>query len=48
MNVSSLSPDRWDIIVIYPIVWANFITSNVSDTVPIWLSLIKIEFDEIF
>ena len=48
INVSSLSPDRWDIIVLYPMVCANLITSKVSETVPIWFSLIKIELEEIF
>ena len=43
IKVSSLSPDLWDIIVLYPIILANLITSSVSETVPIWLSLIKIE-----
>ena len=42
IKVSSLSPDLWDIIVLKPINWANLITSKVSETVPIWLSLISI------
>ena len=37
IKVSSLSPDLWEIIVLKPIIWANFITSSVSETVPIWL-----------
>ena len=48
INVSSLSPDLCEIIVLKPIVWANLITSNVSETVPIWLSLINIELEDKF
>ena len=48
IKVSSLSPDLWEIIVLYPIIWANLITSSVSETVPIWLGLINIEFEELF
>ena len=36
IKVSSLSPDLCEIIVLYPIICANLITSNVSETVPIW------------
>ncbi len=48
IKVSSLSPDLWEIIVLNPIIWANLITSKVSETVPIWLSLIKIALDDKF
>ena len=46
INVSSESPDLWEIIVWYPIFCANLITSSVSVTVPIWLSFIKIELED--
>ena len=48
INVSSVSPDLCEIIVLNPIIWANLITSKVSETVPIWLSLIKIALDDKF
>ena len=48
MNVSSLSPDLCEMIVLKPIIWANLITSNVSVTVPIWFNFIKIAFEEMF
>ena len=48
INVSSLSPDLCDIMVLKPINWANLITSRVSETVPIWLSFINIELDDLF
>ena len=44
INVSSLSPDLCEIIVLYPIIWANLITSKVSETVPIWFNFINIAF----
>ena len=43
IKVSSVSPDLWDEIDLIPCSWAILIASSVSDTVPIWLSLIKIE-----
>ena len=44
MKVSSVSPERWEIIVFNWFSWANSIVSNVSLTVPIWFNLIKIAF----
>ena len=35
MNVSSLSPDLWEMIVLKPIIWANLITSKVSETLDV-------------
>ena len=48
INVSSLSPDLCDIIVLKPIICANFITSRVSVTVPIWFNLINIALEDCF
>ena len=48
INVSSLSPDRCEIIVLNLINLANLITSKVSVTVPIWFNFIRIEFAELF
>ena len=35
IKVSSLSPDLWEIIVLNPIIWANLITSKVSETLDV-------------
>ena len=44
MKVSSVSPERCEMIEVYPLRRANSIASSVSETVPIWLTLIRIEF----
>ena len=41
INVSSESPDLWEIIVLKPFLWAKLITSIVSVIVPIWFGLIN-------
>ena len=43
MKVSSVSPDRWDTIAVYPASRHSRIASRVSVTVPIWLTLINAE-----
>ena len=42
INVSSVSPDRWEIIMLKFAFFAIEITSKVSVKVPIWLGFIKI------
>ena len=42
MVLSSVSPERWDIIVVYPFSFASCTASMVSVSVPIWFGLIKI------
>ena len=44
INVSSVSPDLWEIIVLKLAAFAIEITSNVSVKVPIWLGLTKMQF----
>ena len=44
MVVSSVSPERWDTTTPKLCFCAKSIASIVSDTLPIWLSLIKIAF----
>src|SRR4029077_20011414 len=41
MKVSSVSPERWEIIEVYPLRRARSMASRVSLTVPIWLTLIR-------
>ena len=41
---SSVSPERWDITAVYPSSRAIRIAASVSVSVPIWLTLIRIEF----
>ena len=43
MVVSSVSPDRWDTTDVYPARVAISIASKVSVSVPIWLTLIRME-----
>ena len=44
MVVSSVSPERWDMTVVYPAFRAISIAARVSVRVPIWLTLTRIEF----
>src|SRR5690625_672965 len=44
---SSVSPERWEITVVYPLVCAREIASRVSETVPIWFSLTSSELAEL-
>ena len=41
MVVSSVSPERCEMIVSYPLRAASSTASNVSDSVPIWFGLIR-------
>ena len=43
MKLSSVSPERWETIAVQPRRLAISMASMVSVTVPIWLSLIRIE-----
>src|ERR1700740_1783119 len=42
MNVSSLSPDRWEMTIPYDALRAMLMASSVWVSVPIWLTLIRI------
>src|SRR5690625_815790 len=44
---SSVSPERWEIAVVYPLLCAREIASRVSETVPIWFSLTSSELAEL-
>ena len=44
MKVSSVSPDRWEIMVLYPLRLASSMQSRVSVKVPIWLGLMRMAF----
>ena len=44
MVVSSVSPERWDTIAVYPARLAIWMASRVSVRVPIWLTLMRMEF----
>ena len=48
MKTSSVSPDLWDTMTPKREFFANSIVSIVSESVPIWFNLIKIEFAESF
>jgi hypothetical protein len=43
MNVSSVSPERCEMIDEYPVPRASSMASSVSVSVPIWLTLMRIE-----
>ncbi len=44
MNVSSVSPDRCEMIAVYPLRRASSMASSVSEIVPIWFTFTRMEF----
>ena len=44
IKVSSVSPDRWEMMVLYPLRLARSMACRVSVKVPIWLGLMRMAF----